>query len=1068
LKVDPLLTVAICTYRRFDELEACLKSFEKQTLSREKFKVLVIDNSLQKKKSERFKRKIKTNYELEYVITPKNGIAYARNVAIQKCNTRYLGYIDDDVSVPPNWGEVLLDTFKRHGDGIGCVSGLIVPKWTCEKPDWIVGDLLYPLACTDWGTNEKLLSENEWVVTASIGFDMRALSRTKGFMENLGRKGDILLAHEDLQISLALRDLGYGIIYNPALFAEHQIGVNKTKKEWFYKDFFWQAVSFAIFTSGISTNGLDGDLGKELNGSLDKKLAEVKNSKREIRKIREEFRILALKILKKYNIEQNRSRPTPPYPCIYMITPSFNSAETIQETLMSVCNQKGDFYIRYHVQDGGSSDETLKILSEWKRLVDEEQIFKGINKGVLFTYSSESDKGMYDAIVVGFSKLPIPQTAAMGWINSDDIIMPNTFAMVSSSFENEHVNWVTGRINVRNENGVMIWTCDSTYPSELIKNGLCDGYNYPYIQQEGIMWKKWLWDRVGGLDINLKYAGDWNLWRKFAEVTDLFSFKAPTGCFTIREGQLSQVDGGETYTKEINNLVSPTQRKKVMNRIIDNKEPLRVCGVDFRSADENYIPYTFSRNISQQDMHVMPLSTQNIFYSYFEDQTKSSNIDESNVVQRESVVIMNAKTQSNIWRYLTESKLAYVIYHRLPDSTKQKCKRIKSEGFVEVKNKLKRIIREKREYRTIIKSGLFMQAYYLSNNPDVHESGINPLLHYLRFGSNEGRKANPYFDDAWYYSEYPDVLQDKSNAFAHYLNHGWKEGRDPSSLFSTNGYLSKNNDIKEAKLCPLRHLLFHGLLEGRSWEYESGEKNENTSDHAGTNWFDEFVYSKSSHWELFKGLDYELYNESVDPKNCDLKRYQDLFILWYIKKFVPKGSRLLEVGGGQSRILTHLSDSYECWNVDKLEGLGNGPEENGIAPYKLVRDYMGTFNTELPDDYFDMVFSISALEHTPQDGKELYSNIYNDINRVLKPGGESVHLLDIVDKKDVVWHNAFLIYVLNMLDKRPWKEWESIIRNDENLFVMNETLFNQTWAVTTGKSYSEFGRPASFNLFWKK
>ncbi len=122
-----------------------------------------------------------------------------------------------------------------------------------------------------------------------------------------------------------------------------------------------------------------------------------------------------------------------------------------------------------------------------------------------------------------------------------------------------------------------------------------------------------------------------------------------------------------------------------------------------------------------------------------------------------------------------------------------------------------------------------------------------------------------------------------------------------------------------------------------------------------------------------------------------LKDFQDAFILSILKNFSKK--RILEMGGGGSRTLPVLNKKNECWNVDKLEGLGHGPI-GPIAPLKnvkLVKSYLGEFSNEIPDDYFDVVYSISVVEHIQ---KEQIKDTFLDIKRVLKKNGESYHVID--------------------------------------------------------------------------
>ncbi len=233
--------------------------------------------------------------------------------------------------------------------------------------------------------------------------------------------------------------------------------------------------------------------------------------------------------------------------------------------------------------------------------------------------------------------------------------------------------------------------------------------------------------------------------------------------------------------------------------------------------------------------------------------------------------------------------------------------------------------------------------------------------------------------------------------------------------------------------------------------------------------FGEFTYSKRRHFDLFiqSNFDEELFGYKVDPDNCDLKIYQDLLMLSFIKFNVPEGSKILDIGGGDSRILKYCRDKYECWNIDKLEGVGNGPTEIDTTGFRLVYDYMGNFNDELPDNYFDLVFSISTLEHVPQNDPETYENILKDINRVLKPGGYSVHCIDVILQDDYAWTNEIMPFFFENAGTMNKFIPLLSLDKDPDLFVMSKKYFDRSWKVTTGKTYEEFGRPVSYNFLWR-
>lgn len=121
-----------------------------------------------------------------------------------------------------------------------------------------------------------------------------------------------------------------------------------------------------------------------------------------------------------------------------------------------------------------------------------------------------------------------------------------------------------------------------------------------------------------------------------------------------------------------------------------------------------------------------------------------------------------------------------------------------------------------------------------------------------------------------------------------------------------------------------------------------------------------------------------------------MKTVQDTYIYHLLRN--EKGKKIVEAGGGNSRLLRLLKNTNECWLVDRFEGLGNGPRRKPFLPMvRIVQDYLGEFNPLLPDGYFDYVFSISVAEHIPLN---YLDNFFHDCARLLKPGGRMIHAID--------------------------------------------------------------------------
>src|SRR5690606_16488032 len=105
----------------------------------------------------------------------------------------------------------------------------------------------------------------------------------------------------------------------------------------------------------------------------------------------------------------------------------------------------------------------------------------------------------------------------------------------------------------------------------------------------------------------------------------------------------------------------------------------------------------------------------------------------------------------------------------------------------------------------------------------------------------------------------------------------------------------------------------------------------------------------------------------------------------------------------------------ESWIIDDFGAYSNetaawsrwGDPDDWIRDHPTVRyckKPMGFNSAEIPDDYFDCVFSVSTLEHSPE---ELWPAVIRDMLRVTKIGGRQLHSIGIPWyplKKNVRWH----------------------------------------------------------------
>lgn len=85
----------------------------------------------------------------------------------------------------------------------------------------------------------------------------------------------------------------------------------------------------------------------------------------------------------------------------------------------------------------------------------------------------------------------------------------------------------------------------------------------------------------------------------------------------------------------------------------------------------------------------------------------------------------------------------------------------------------------------------FDKSWYLSHYPDIKNSQLKLIDHYIKFGAKEGRWPNPLFDSGWYLKSYPDVDISGLNPLLHYIKYGISEGRLLSNKFFSDYFLIK-------------------------------------------------------------------------------------------------------------------------------------------------------------------------------------------------------------------------------------------------------------------------------------
>lgn len=203
-------------------------------------------------------------------------------------------------------------------------------------------------------------------------------------------------------------------------------------------------------------------------------------------------------------------------PSIALVTPSFEQAAYLEQTLQSVLFQNYP-KLYYFVQDGGSKDGSVEILKKYQTH--------------LTGFDSHSDGGQSSAINLGFKKV---QGEIMGWLNSDDVLMPGALQAIGHYFANHpEVDVVYGNRLIINELGEQVghWVLPD-HEADILSW-------VDFVPQETLFWRRSLWEKVGAcINEEFRFAMDWELILRFrkagARFTHLPHF---LGCFRVHSEQ---------------------------------------------------------------------------------------------------------------------------------------------------------------------------------------------------------------------------------------------------------------------------------------------------------------------------------------------------------------------------------------------------------------------------------------------------------------------------------------------------------------------------------------------------
>jgi glycosyltransferase involved in cell wall biosynthesis len=173
---------------------------------------------------------------------------------------------------------------------------------------------------------------------------------------------------------------------------------------------------------------------------------------------------------------------------VTVAVPSLDHGRFLDESLCSIAQQR--VATRILVADAGSRDETLDVLARWAPR--------------LAGWRSGPDAGQAAAIN---EAIALDDGRYVCWMNADDTFMPGGLDTLAAALDaNPVAPMVYGRAWVTNERGGRVSPAGVLPVTRWVLAQRCP------ISQPATLIRRTVWEALGGLDVRLQYALDYDLW----------------------------------------------------------------------------------------------------------------------------------------------------------------------------------------------------------------------------------------------------------------------------------------------------------------------------------------------------------------------------------------------------------------------------------------------------------------------------------------------------------------------------------------------------------------------------
>lgn len=249
--MKPIVSVIVCTRNRAKLLDTTLISLLNQDYDSTCYEIIVVDNGSKDGTRDLVGLYSKKTVKplIRYVYEEHLGSSWARNAGWQAARGSYIAYLDDDESAEQSWLRLLMSGFEGHSASIAAVGGAVILDWGGKRPNWLPAGLEKFYSGVDFGPNARILTNEEYPLTANLAVRRNLIEGLGGFQTALGHVGNMPSGGEDVDLIRRIRTSGAEIFYKPKAVVYHHIPKARQRRWWILK---------RCYAGGTSQPILDG------------------------------------------------------------------------------------------------------------------------------------------------------------------------------------------------------------------------------------------------------------------------------------------------------------------------------------------------------------------------------------------------------------------------------------------------------------------------------------------------------------------------------------------------------------------------------------------------------------------------------------------------------------------------------------------------------------------------------------------------------------------------------------------------------------------------------------------